>query len=116
MQLTTINDASAQVLVHAGVISLSDLKKMDLAEIARILGIEVSSAQKMIDELNQAVAEERVKEEIDMEEDIVSASAIPGQSVGTIKPTAKQEEDVSNDKFSEAEKRLRDELAAFKLK
>lgn len=122
MQLESIHDAVAHMLVHAGVVAISDLRKLGIEEIKKILGNEEEYADKIVEELEAKPASSEVfTEEIEMEEDVISASAVPGQSVGTTNlgqkgETSSEEEGNNDDKFSEAEKRLREELAAFKLK
>ena len=58
--------------------------------------------------------------DVHSEEEIISASAVPSSRMGMIRSTNSQESSDSSeageDKFSDAERRLREELAAFKIK
>ena len=51
---------------------------------------------------------------VEEDEDLVSASAVPAYK-GLLE-SGVEEEKAGKDKFSDAEKRLREELAAFKIK
>jgi len=117
IQLPNLSEAVAQVLVHKGIMSIVDLSASSAEEVARFLGQSTADAQNLIDAAREALSNPEIKADVDEEAEIVSASAVPSQS--GFKQTAekqevKKESDLS--KFSEAERRLREELAAFKLK
>ncbi len=121
-QVEALNDATAQMLVQSGVMSIVDLSAAEASEVSRILGSNDDHAQTLIDAAAKAVEAGEVKIDIEEEEEIISASAIPGRH-GFIKgqdvvpgTEAAQADPEDKEKFSEAEKRLREELAAFKLK
>lgn len=114
VQLENVSTAFAQVLVQSGVMTIIDLSASDKDEIGRILGVEEDVAQAIIDEAAGLVERGEVKVDVEEDEEVISASAIPGKG-GFIKDIAPEVED-DQEKFSEAEKRLREELAAFKLK
>ncbi len=60
---------------------------------------------------------QRWSSEPEEEAEIISASAVPSAKMGMIKESASTESsEEDGDKFSDAERRLREELAAFKLK
>ncbi|MFA5582761.1 MAG: transcription termination factor NusA [Bacteriovoracaceae bacterium] len=116
IQLPNLSEAIAQVLVHKGIMSIVDLSAASPEDVARYLGQSTADAQKMIDEAREALSNPDIKADVDEEAEIVSASAVPSQSgfKTNEKTEVKKESDLS--KFSEAERRLREELAAFKLK
>ncbi|MCB9091044.1 MAG: transcription termination/antitermination protein NusA [Halobacteriovoraceae bacterium] len=117
IQLDGLNEATAQVLVQGGVMSIVDLSASAPDEIAQIVMCSEEDAQKYIDSASAAVEKGELKIDIEEEEEIISASAIPGRH-GYIRDRDEHRADDESDdhKFSEAEKRLREELAAFKLK
>ncbi|MBF0300908.1 MAG: transcription termination/antitermination protein NusA [Oligoflexia bacterium] len=114
LQLSSLTDAHAQVFVHEGIMSIKDLKQLSVEEINEISGMDKDSVGKLLEEINILEREEKIKLTLDGEEEIISASAIPTQSgsVNSDRSITKE----GPDKFSEAEKRLREELAAFKIK
>jgi N utilization substance protein A len=73
----------------------------------------------MIEVAAAALEDENIKSDIDENAEIISASAVPNQSGFKRSERAEStttKKDSNVDKFSEAERRLREELAAFKLK
>ncbi len=116
-QLDKLNEASAQVLVQSGVMSIIDLSASDAEDIQKILEIELSDAQALVAQAAEAIENPDLVNEPEEEAEIVSASAVPSARMGMIKDnTSDEEADEDGDKFSDAERRLREELAAFKLK
>ena len=113
-QIDGLSEASAQVLVQSGVMSIVDLSASESALIQKLLGCEAEEAQTLIDKSSAAIENDDIANEPE-EDEIVSASAVPSQRMGMIKDSSSSDED-DDDKFSDAEKRLREELAAFKLK
>ncbi len=117
LQLDGLNDASAQVLVQSGIMTIIDLSASEAAYVQRILECTAEEAQKLVDEAASAIENPEIVNEPDEEAEIISASAVPSTRMGMIKDdTSSHEEGVEGDKFSDAERRLREELAAFKLK
>lgn len=116
IQLPNLSEAIAQVLVHKGIMSIVDLSAAHMEEVARYLGQSPADAQNFIDAAREALNNPEIKSEVDEGAEIVSASAVPNQTgfKHSEKQEVKKESDLS--KFSEAERRLREELAAFKLK
>ena len=111
-----INDATAQVLVHAGVMAPEDIVTLGGEEVARIVEIDDESAQNIVASAQKALEEGvSVTPTSEEEEEIVSATATPGR-LGLIQEDSHAVTSEGGDKFSEAERRLREELAAFKLK
>ena len=118
-QLSLVSEATAQVLVQKGVMSIVDLSAAAAEDIARFLGKSVADAKNMVEAAAAALEDESIKSDLDENAEIISASAVPNQtgfkrSEKTESTAAKKDTDVN--KFSEAERRLREELAAFKLK
>ncbi len=117
--LEGINEAVAQMLVQNGVMNAIDLSASSAEEISRILGTDEARAQEYID-LGASAIEKGLVDivgEDEEEEEIVSASAIPGRhSFIRGNDEGGLGEKDNSDKFSDAERRLREELAAFKLK
>jgi N utilization substance protein A len=109
-----VNETTAQFLVQAGFMSIVDLSAADVSEIVEITKGTEEDSQAII----TAAAEKIEKGEVDLdaasEDEVISASAVPSRN-GYIKEQAGSAEEGA-DKFSEAERRLREELAAFKLK
>lgn len=114
MQVDSVTDARAQVLVQCGIMSINDLNAIADSDIKDILEISDEDAKEIFDNTKKAVAEGNVTLVPEEEEDIVSASATPSYS-GIL-----ESDDAlvhgEEGKFSDAERRLREELAAFKLK
>lgn len=117
MQLESISDAVAQVLVQSGVESIVDLSACNVEDIKTVLDFSTEDAQALIDSATAAIEDESIANEPEEEAEIVSASAVPSSKMGMIKSeTTGSENGEGGDKFSDAERRLREELAAFKLK
>ncbi len=119
VQLSNVSEATAQVLVQKGIMSIVDLSAATPEDIARYLGKSVADARAMVEGASSALEDENIKSDLDENAEIISASAVPSQSgfkrsERTDGGSAKKGDDVT--KFSEAERRLREELAAFKLK
>ena len=118
LQLEKITEALAQVLVQSGVMSIIDLSASEPEEIQRILDIESEEAQTLIASAAEALENDAINNEPEEEDEIVSASAVPSARMGMIKDNGDSSDADADDsdKFSDAERRLREELAAFKLK
>ena len=117
-QLDAIAEAQAQVLVQGGVMSIIDLSAADAQDVQRILECSDEEAATLIEQAAAAIENTEVANEPQEEEEIISASAVPSK-MGFIASEGSSNEgegEQAADKFSEAEKRLREELAAFKLK
>lgn len=117
-QLPSISEATAQVLVQKGIMSIVDLSGAEAEDVARYLGKSVADAKAMVETAQNALEDDSIKKDLDENAEIVSASAVPNQTGfkrrEATDSTVKKGEDMT--KFSEAERRLREELAAFKLK
>ena len=118
VQLDGLTEAFAQVLVQSGIMSIIDLSASEKADIQKILDCSAEDAQTFIDTASAAIENPEIDNEPDEEAEIISASAVPSARMGMIKESTSSSEDGSadDDKFSDAERRLREELAAFKLK
>jgi len=117
LQIPSVSDAMAQVLVQSGVMAIGDLVAAEPSEIAALVEIEESAAQAVIDETTKMIEEGTLELQPDGEEELVSASAVPAYKgiLNSEGGEGSSDED-SQSKFSDAEKRLREELAAFKIK
>ena len=117
IQLSNISEATAQVLVQKGIMSIVDLSAATPEDVARYLGKSVVDAKAMIEIASAALEDENIKTDLDENAEIISASAVPNQT--GFRKTDRSAEAGRKDemgKFSEAERRLREELASFKLK
>src|SRR5690606_13019792 len=115
LQIPGLSEAQAQVLVQHDIVAVGDLTVMDASELSRILGGSEEDAQKVITDTLAAVEAGTINLQPEEEEVLISASAVPTYH-GRIEKKDGSEDDEQGDKFSEAERRLREELAAFKLK
>ncbi len=115
MQLELISDTKAQVLVQGGVMSLGDLISAEKEFLVELLSVDESEVDSILSAVNKAVEAEEVSLTLEEEEDLVSASAVPAYN-GLLDKSQNEDGPTEEEKFSEAEKRLREELAAFKLK
>lgn len=116
MQIEGVTDARAQVLVQNGVMAIGDLAAMEADSLAEILSIEEDDAANLIKATTDAIEAGEIELQGKEDDDLIAASATPPYD-GTISNGQDQEgAEGDESKFSEAEKRLREELAAFKLK
>ncbi len=113
LQIPTVSDARAQMLVQNGIMSIGDLAALDAETLSTMLHGNVADAQNIINDTHDAI-EKGIINLHDDEEELVSASAVPAYKGMLDKH--KEDKGDGKDKFSEAERRLREELAAFKLK
>ncbi len=118
VQLDEVSETAAQMFVQIGIMSIIDLSATSGEEISRAIECSAEDAQKFIDAATAAIENDDIQNEPEEESEIISASAVPSQRMGMIKDSrpASAEGEEDDDKFSDAEKRLREELAAFKLK
>ena len=113
MQIVSVSDARAQMMVQNGIMSIADLSAMDAETLAGILSGNEADAKQILKDTHDAIEKGTISLDDD-EEELISASAVPAY-----KGLLDKHKEVSadgKDKFSEAERRLREELAAFKLK
>ena len=113
VQIPSITDTLAQVMVQNGIQAIGDIAAAEASELAELLEVEESQAADMIKDTIAAIDGGDIEFQADEEEELVSASAVPAYH-GII--NKEQSDEDSQDKFSDAERRLREELAAFKLK
>lgn len=116
LQLTGITEATAQVLVQSGIMSIVDLSATEPELIARVTGRSVPDARGMVELAAAALENPEIKTDIEQEGEIISASAVPQPNMLVRKDRPAAAPGQVADKFSDAERRLREELAAFKLK
>lgn len=115
VQLEGLTEAMAQMLVQSGVMSVIDLSAAEAEEVQKAIDFSIEEAQALIAVAGSAIENDEIENEPVEESEIISASAVPSQRMGMIKDNTQSDADDA-DKFSDAEKRLREELAAFKLK
>jgi N utilization substance protein A len=115
-QLPELSDAYAQVLVQNGIMNLGDLISSEAEEISQVLHVAIDAAQNIIGAANKAIESGEVEVAAKEDEELISASAVPAYSGLLERQGSDAQGDSSGEKFSEAEQRLREELAAFKLK
>jgi N utilization substance protein A len=113
LQIVSVSDARAQMLVQNGIMSIGDLAALDAETLSTMLHGNAVDAQTIINDTHEAIEKGLVNLHDD-EEELVSASAIPAYK-GLLEKH-KEDKGDGKDKFSDAERRLREELAAFKLK
>ncbi len=116
VQLENITDSLAQVFVHEGVMSVADLLALEPAEISRAGGMNEEDAKILSEKVHALADAGEIQLVPNEEEDIVSASAVPVNPGFIRSGSGESSERNDKDKFQEAERRLREELAAFKLK
>jgi len=116
-QLSDVSDAYATVLVQNGLMNIGDLISSEAQEISQILHVALDVAEKILENAKKAVEDGAVELAAKEDEELISASAVPAYS-GLLSNNGENEnsEAGEKEKFSEAERRLREELAAFKLK
>ncbi|MFG1484126.1 transcription termination factor NusA [Halobacteriovorax sp. HFRX-2_2] len=115
LQIPSVTDAMAQVLVQNSIMAIGDFMATPAEEIASMAGIDAAAAQTAIDEAAKLVEEGTIELQPEGEEELVSASAVP-KYLGIINKEGADQDEEGVDKFNEAERRLREELAAFKIK
>lgn len=115
VQIDGVNEARAQVLVHSGIMSVGDLSAVAPKELASMLEASAEEAEQILAKTHAAIEAGNIQLAPEEEEEFVSASAVPAYS-GMIDSEGKDSEGDSKDRFSDVERRLREELAAFKLK
>lgn len=115
VQIPGISDPKAQVLVQNGIMSVGDFVALEEERLMKILSNQKTDATAMLDKAKEMIEKGELKLAPEGEDDLVSASAVPTYN-GKIDESGRSVESAEKDKFSEAERRLREELAAFKLK
>ena len=116
MQIVSVTDTKAQILVQNGVQSIGDLSAMTPESLVEILEVSEEDAKQILQDTLDAIEKGEIQLDIEEEEELISASAVPAYQGAIKKGHDDTNEDDEKGKFSEAEKRLREELAAFKLK
>lgn len=115
LQVPGVSETQAQVLVQHDIVAVGDLTVMSAEDLAGVLSISEEDAQKIITDTLAAVEAGTINLQPEEEEELISASAVPTYR-GMIEKKEGSDDEEQSDKFSEAERRLREELAAFKLK
>lgn len=115
LQIDGITEARAQVLVQGGITALGDLTVMGNEELAEILDMQADEAQGILDTIMKSIEDGSVELQPEEDDELVSAAAEP-RYVGILQEGRESGDEQDGDRFGEAERRLREELAAFKLK
>ncbi len=117
IQIPGITEALAQVLVMEDLQTVGDIVALEPSQLAEMAEIDESQASEIIEKTNSMIENGEIELDAGHDEDMISASAVPAYD-GRISKTGNggEEDTDGSSKFSEAEKRLREELAAFKLK
>jgi N utilization substance protein A len=114
VQVDGVTEAWSQVLVQEGIMSVGDLSGLKVDELMDLIGVGQVEAENIVTNTLKAIEEGEVELAVEEDHDLVSASAVPAYK-GLLN-AEKDDEKSDKDKFSDAEKRLREELAAFKIK
>ncbi len=117
-KVPSITDAMAQIIVHSGVMDIKSFKELSATDISTIVNITEEEASKILSDFMVAIKDGTLVEEPESEEnELVVAYSIPSYNgqVDHLKKKSEDYGDKESGKFSEAERRLREELAAFKL-
>lgn len=114
LQISGVTETRAQMLIQHGVMSVSDLVGQTSESLVESLEISKEDADLILKNTLDAIEAGTVVLEPKEEEEMISASAVPAYK-GMVEKE-KSEDDSEEGKFSDAERRLREELAAFKLK
>ncbi len=115
MQIVSVSDARAQMMVQSGIMSIGDLAAMDAATLAGMLHGNETDAAQILKDTHEAIEKGTISLDDD-EDELVSASAVPAYKGLLDKHKEDKTAGGEKDKFSDAERSLREELAAFKLK
>jgi transcription termination/antitermination protein NusA len=115
LQIPGLSETKSQVLVQAGVMAIGDFVSLAADELAEILEIEEAEAQTLITTTTDMIEKNEINLDTEEEDELVAASAVPAYQ-GILKKSSDEEDEEGGEKFSDAERRLREELAAFKLK
>jgi N utilization substance protein A len=118
-QIEGLTETHAQVLVHNGIMAVGDLAALEPAALSQAIDVTPEVAEGIIGNTHKAIEDGTINLAGDDEDEWVSASAIPNTVHGFIRSHGEGEGDgegSDEEKFSDAERRLREELAAFKLK
>ena len=94
---------------------IGDLVALEPADLASMLDIDENEATEMITQTTDMIEKGEINLAGEEEEELVAASAVPAYT-GILNKTDESDSEDDQNKFSEAERRLREELAAFKIK
>ena len=115
LQVDGISEAQAQIFVQQDVLSVADLSSLEPEAVSTMLGISGDAASDMLAKTRKAMDSNDIKLHPEEDEELIAAHATPAYK-GMIKSDGGKKGESDADKFVEAEKRLREELAVFKLK
>jgi N utilization substance protein A len=115
LQVQGVTETRAQMLIQQGVLSVSDLVGQTSESLVDSLEISKEDADTILKNALDRIEAGSIVLEPKEEEEMISASAIPAYK-GMVEKERNEDDKNEEGKFSEAERRLREELAAFKLK
>lgn len=115
LQIPGLSEAQAQVLVRQDVLSISDLAAQEAASVADSLHISEEDAADLLQRTRATMEDENVKLQLEEDEELVAIHANPSYK-GLLSPDGVKKTAEGPDKFQEADRRLREELAGLKLK
>ena len=95
--------------------AIGDFVSLNAFEISEILEIAEEEAQTLLTTTTDLIEKNEINLDSGEDQEIVAASAVPAYQGILKKPESENGEDGEKN-FSDAERRLREELAAFKLK
>lgn len=114
-QIPGMSESKSQVLVQSGIMAIGDFVSLNAFEISEILEIAEEEAQTLLTTTTDLIEKNEINLDSGEDQEIVAASAVPAYQGILKKPESENGEDGEKN-FSDAERRLREELAAFKLK
>ncbi len=115
LQISGISETHAQVLVQQDVLSVADFAALNAENISQTLGLSKDDAQDILKKTLEHMESDSMKLHPEEDEELVAAHATPLYK-GFIESNDSTQKTDKAGKFLEAEKRLREELAGFKLK
>jgi transcription termination/antitermination protein NusA len=115
LQIPGISETKSQVLVQSGIMAIGDFVSLSATELSEILEIAEEEAQTLLTTTTDMIEKNELNLDSGEDEELVAASAVPAYQ-GILKKPGNEDGKDGEEKFSDAERRLREELAAFKLK
>lgn len=115
LQIPSITEPWAQVLVQNGVMAIGDLSVIEVEDLKTMLSVDEEQARLVLEDTKDSIEKGEIQLQPQEDDELISASAVPMYD-GSLKKDEEKKEVEEKDKFTEVEKRLREELAAFKLK
>ena len=116
LQIPGLSEAKAQILVQQDVLSVADLASLEASALRDILAFSEEQATGLLEKTRECMDGDDIKLHPEEDEELIAAHATPAYK-GTVRRDREKKADGEGpDKFVEIERRLREELAVFKLK